>query len=91
MTLSSLWRFLGSALRWLWKSFRRLPLVLQLCIAAAAIGATLMGVFVGNLGLALMGTAIGISGLAVGATIGALVVIVPWATKIIVTAKRNKR
>lgn len=58
--------------RWSWQRFRRLPLVLQLLLGSAALGAILMSVFVGDMGLALMGTAIGISSIVTGAVIGPL-------------------
>ncbi|MFE3837666.1 hypothetical protein [Pseudogemmobacter sonorensis] len=80
-----------NALRWCWRAFRRLPLVMQLCFAAASMGAIIVGVFVGNMGLALMGTAFGISGMAVGAVIGALSVLLPWMAKHTIAAKRSGR
>lgn len=87
-TLTFIRSILSASLRWLWRSFRRLPLVLQLCLLAAAMGAILMGLLVGNMGLALMGTAIGISGVGVGAVAGIFSVLLPWMTKHTISAKR---
>lgn len=85
----------GRGVRWIsawsWRTFRSFPLVIQLCIVAASLGAILMGVFVGDIGLALMGTAIPISGIAVGLILGVLSVVAPWAARIIYLAKRNSR
>lgn len=80
-----------AVLRWVWRSFRRLPVILQLCIMGAALGATLMGLVVGDMGLALLGTAIGLSGAAVGAVIGLMVVLLPWMTKHTISSKRSDR
>lgn len=73
-----------------WRWFRKSPALFQWLVYGAAIGATLMGVFVGDLGLAAMGTAIGISGVALGAVLGLLVVYLPWATARLVRKKRDE-
>lgn len=73
-----------------WRAFRRAPLLFQWLVWGASIGATLVGVLVGNMGLAAMGTAVGISGVAVGAVLGLLAVYIPWATASVVRNKREK-
>lgn len=75
---------------WMWRQFRRLPLVLQWAFGATAVGAVAMPVFVGSMGLALMGTAISLSGWAVGAVIGFFAVIGSWAGAIVVRVKRQR-
>lgn len=88
--LSSALRIFTRLIRALWRGFRLLPLLLQWLIIGGAVGATLVGVFVGNMGLALMGTAIGISGVLAGAVIGSLAVFVPWAGTVLAKDKYKK-
>lgn len=78
-----------AALRWFWRQFRRLPVIVQVCFGAACIGSLIMAIFVGNVGLALMGTAIGLSGPLIGAVMGVLIVILSWCSRIVIKAKRQ--
>ena len=76
-----------SIVRFAWRCFRKLPLILQFMIGASCLGATFMGLFVGNLGLAFMGTAIGLSGVVIGFVLGPVMIIVSWALAIIFREK----
>lgn len=90
-------RLLGVSLRSLkglavlvWRAFRKSPLLFQWLVCGAAIGATVVGALVGNMGLAAMGTAVGISGVAAGAVLGLLTVYIPWATARVMRRSREK-
>ncbi len=82
---------ISSLFKWLWRQFRRLPLVLQWMSSGICLGSLIMSVFVGDMGLALMGTAIGLSGALIGAILGGIAVLVPWGTAVVYRAKRQAR
>lgn len=62
-----------------WLGYRGLPGMLQFAVLFSLIGALWFSLAIGNMGRAAQGTAHRLSGAAVGAALGSLVAIVPWA------------
>lgn len=75
---------------WLWRQFRKLPLLLQWVVGMASLGALLVSVLVGNMGLALMGTAFALSAPLIGAAVGLAVTLIGWATGITIRSKLGR-